>query len=115
MEGVDTIMIWYKDNDADIVVSTRIRLARNLKGIPFSHMLKDKSEATNKIKASILSSNSTLSRVFEFVEIDSLSQKDIDTLKEEHLISLQMQQGKGQSVLISEDKTMSIMLMKKTI
>lgn len=106
-------MIWYKDNQGDIVISTRIRLARNIKGFLFPHMLKDKSKVTNKIKDSILSSNSTLSKVFEFAEIDALPLQKTDALKEEHLISPDLQKGKGQSVLISEDKTMSIMLMEE--
>lgn len=106
-------MIWYKDNRAQIVISTRIRLARNLKGIPFPSALQDKTETTKKIKDSILSSNSTLSKTFGFFEIDALPLEKISSLKEEHLISPQMNKGLGQSVLLSDDKTMSIMLMEE--
>ena len=106
-------MIWYKDNNSDIIISTRIRLARNLKDTPFPASLTDKAAITQKIKDSILASNSTLSKSFEFVEIDTLSPEKIAALQEEHLISPQMEKGKGQSVLISEDKTMSIMLMEE--
>ena len=106
-------MVWYKDNRAQIVISTRIRLARNLRGIPFPNALADKTETTKKIKDSILSSNSTLSKSFGFFEVDSLPPEKISSLKEEHLISPQMNKGLGQSVLISDDRTMSIMLMEE--
>ena len=66
-------MIWYKDNNSDIIISTRIRLARNLKDTPIPASLTDKAAITQKIKDSILASNSTLSKSFEFVEIDTLS------------------------------------------
>jgi protein arginine kinase len=106
-------MIWYKDNDADIVVSTRIRLARNIEGVPFPNALSDKSEITEKIKNSILASNSTLAGDFEFINLDKLGENERAALSEEHLISPQMLSGEGKSVLINKDKTMSIMLMEE--
>lgn len=43
-------MIWYKNNNSDIVVSTRIRLARNVDKTPFPNALKDTKEVTEKLK-----------------------------------------------------------------
>lgn len=106
-------MIWYKDNKNDIAISTRIRLARNLDGVPFPNALKDKSETTEKIKNAILEGNSTLSHDFEFINLDNASETEKQRLGEEHLISPQMLEGKGKSVLINKDKTMSIMLMEE--
>lgn len=106
-------MIWYKDNNSDIVISTRIRLARNLDATPFPSALKDTSEVTQKIKDSILSSNSTLAKEFDFIDLDNTPTDEKERLREEHLISPQMVQGKGRSVMINKDKTMSIMLMEE--
>lgn len=106
-------MVWYKNNDADIIVSTRIRLARNLEGIPFPGALKDKASVTNKIKEAVLGSNSTLAGEFEFIDLDKTPQNEKDKLREEHLISPEMSEGSGHSVLISSDRTMSIMLMEE--
>ncbi len=106
-------MIWYKNNDADIVVSTRIRLARNLAGIPFPNALKSTSEATTKIKDAILSGNSTLSKDFDFFNLDTTPAVTKQAMAEEHLISPVMCNGQGKSVLINKDKTMSIMLMEE--
>lgn len=106
-------MIWYKNNNSDIVISTRIRLARNLEATPFPSALNDTSEVTKKIKDSILSSNSTLAKDFDFIDLDNTPTDEKERLREEHLISPQMVQGKGRSVMINKDRTMSIMLMEE--
>ncbi|MCI5605416.1 MAG: protein arginine kinase [Clostridia bacterium] len=106
-------MIWYENNNNDIVVSTRIRLARNLEGVPFPNALRDTQQTTEKIRDAILKSNSTLGKDFEFINLDKLSDDQKHSLSEEHLISPQMLEGKGKSVLINKDKTMSIMLMEE--
>ena len=106
-------MIWYKNNDSDIVISTRIRLARNVNGIPFPQFLKDKSQLSGEIKDSILKSNSTLAADFSYIELDQVSHSQKLSMAEEHLISPQMLDGNGKSVLINKDKTLSIMLMEE--
>lgn len=106
-------MIWYKDNNSDIVVSTRIRLARNLDKTPFPNALKDTKEVTEKIKNAILGSNSTLAKDFDFIDLDNTPALRKQEMAEEHLISPVMCEGKGKSVLVSKDKTMSIMLMEE--
>ena len=52
-------MIWYKNNNSDIVVSTRIRLARNVDKTPFPNALKDTKEVTEKIKNAVLGGQKT--------------------------------------------------------
>ncbi len=106
-------MIWYKNNSADIVVSTRIRLARNLDKIPFPNALSDTKEATEKIKDAIFNSNSTLAKEFEFINLDDVSAARKQSMAEEHLISPVMCKGRGKSVLLSKDRSMSIMLMEE--
>lgn len=106
-------MIWYKNNNEDIVISTRIRLARNLENTPFPAALKDKASVVEKIKDAVINSNSTLAADFEYIDLDKLSENERLKLCEEHLISSEMIQGTGKSVLINKDKTMSIMLMEE--
>ena len=62
-------MIWYKNNNSDIVVSTRIRLARNVDKTPFPNALKDTKEVTEKIKNAVLGGNSTLAKDFDFIDL----------------------------------------------
>ena len=106
-------MIWYKNNNSDIVVSTRIRLARNVDKTPFPNALKDTKEVTEKIKNAVLGGNSTLAKDFDFIDLDNTPLIRKQELAEEHLISPVMCEGKGKSVMISKDRTMSIMLMEE--
>lgn len=106
-------MIWYKNNNCKTVISTRIRLARNIASVPFPASLRDKEKVTEDIKNAVIKSNSTLSKDFDFINLDKISNSQKLSLEEEHLISPQMIDGSGKSVLISKDKTMSIMLMEE--
>lgn len=108
-------MIWYKDYKDGIIVSTRIRLARNIKKTPFPTLLSG--EARDKVRKTleeaITKSNSTLSKDFTLYQLDDISPVEKRAMVEEHLISPQMVKGTQKSVLVNKDKTMSIMLMEE--
>jgi protein arginine kinase len=106
-------MIWYKDKNDGIIISTRIRLARNLEGVPFPNALKDTAPTTQKTRSAIKNSGSSLAGDMDFLELDNATQLNKLSLAEEHLVSPQMLDGKGKAVLISKDNTMSIMLMEE--
>ena len=106
-------MIWYKNNESDIVISTRIRLARNLDNVPFPNALSDKKRVIEDIKSAITNSNSTLSKELDYTDLDATAPAKKEQLASEHLISPQMLQGNAKGVFISKDKTMSIMLMEE--
>lgn len=106
-------MVWYKDNDNDIVISTRIRLARNLDKTPFPNALSDKASVIKAIQNAVSGGNSTLSRELEFISLDTTDELKKRALSEEHLISPQMLEGKDRAVFISRDKTISVMLMEE--
>ena len=106
-------MIWYKEQNPEIVISTRIRLARNLKDIPFPHMLKNKDEISKKIKDAVFESGSTLAKDFEDTNLDKISEGEKKKLSEAHLLSRQMLTGENHHCLINKDKTMSLMIMEE--
>lgn len=108
-------MIWYKENNDDVIVSTRVRLARNLDKYPFPAMLNEKGQerVTQELKNSIFNSNSTLSKDFSFIEMKELSDYDKRKLAEKHLISFDMANSGRGSCLIGKDETMSIMLLEE--
>lgn len=108
-------MIWYKGKNDGIVISTRIRLARNLAKTPFPSLLNDEEKARVKttLEESITKSNSTLSGDFELFNLDDVSNTRKSVMVEKHLISPQMTKGTHKSVLVNKDKTMSIMLMEE--
>ncbi|MBO5059912.1 MAG: protein arginine kinase [Clostridia bacterium] len=109
-------MIWYKEkNDNDIMVSTRIRLARNLDKYPFPGILNDagREKVTEEIKNAVLGSNSTLAKDFKWLRMQDLSAAEKQELAEKHLISPELANSAHGSVLVSEDETMSIMLLEE--
>ena len=111
-------MIWYKEKQQgadDIMVSTRIRLARNLAKYPFPNAMttEQAKKAAQEISASILEGNSTLAQEFRQLDFSSMTEVDKQTLYEQHLASPEMLNRKAGSLLLSKDETMSIMLMEE--
>jgi protein arginine kinase len=77
-------MIWYKDSKDDIMVSTRVRLARNVGKYPFPMMLNEKGRELVKkeLVDGVLESNSTLSKEFTLTEMKDLSPQERQMLAE---------------------------------
>lgn len=91
------------------VVSTRVRLARNLEGYPFPSHLKDEKQAKEIIR--LVSSG--LSRLDEFrlYYMDGISEEQALSLKENHLISPNLINNKRYSAaLINREESVSIMI-----
>ena len=109
-------MIWYKEaKDSDIIISTRIRLARNLAKYPFPQTISDeqRKEVSEKVKNAVLNSNSTLSKEFSLIKMEDLTPTARQAIAEKHLISREMTENSEGSAFVSKDETMSIMLMEE--
>ncbi len=103
---------WYidKGDQGDIVLSTRIRLARNIDEYPFPSKLdiagKNK---VNSLVKSVLFEND--SKDFSFIEMKDLSRVQAVSLAERHLISPEFASKKdGSALVLSADESVSIML-----
>ncbi len=108
-------MKWYEKAgpSGDVVCSTRVRLARNLKQYPFPGRagLEQKEEIKRKVRDALLSGNSILSKEFRFLPLEEMDEETAVSLVERHIVSPEFiadRQGKG--VLISEDESVSIMI-----
>lgn len=91
------------------VVSTRVRLARNLEGYPFPSHLKDEKQAKEIIRLV----TSGLSRLDEFkiYYMDAISEAEALSLKENHLISPNLIKNKKYSAaLINREESVAIMI-----
>lgn len=103
-----------KGENADIVISTRVRLARNLDNYPFPHLLsKEKQEEVIKMVSKVLEQEEVEARIgkLEAVAINSLSPLERWVLVEKHLISPQLaQESKQSAVIVSQDESVSIMI-----
>ncbi|HHW45351.1 MAG TPA: protein arginine kinase [Clostridiales bacterium] len=106
---------WYKEfgEQGDIVVSTRIRIARNLSGIPFPSRLDPErlKEVNRKVFEAINKGNSGFSSTLKFIQMDEISDIEAESLVERHLISPGFAYNrKGRALILSSDETISIML-----
>ena len=105
-------MKWYKSsgNQGDIVLSTRVRLARNLEDYPFPSRLdsKEKEEVSSIIKEGLSDYNEI---ALSESEMSALTPAGAVSLAEKHLISPEFASDtKGRSLLLSESEDVSIML-----
>ncbi len=108
-------MKWYEKAGAsgDVVCSTRVRLARNLKQYPFPDRasLEQREDIKKRVRDALLSGNSILSKEFQFLPLEEMDEEIAVSLVERHIVSpgfIAGRQGKG--VLIAEDESISIMI-----
>lgn len=109
------ILKWYEKagNAGDVVCSTRVRLARNLRQYPFPNKadIKEKREIEQKVRDALIAGNSALSGQFSFVPLDELSEDAAVSLVERHIVSPEfISDTNGRAVLMSADESVSIMI-----
>lgn len=109
---------WYEftDPDNDIVVSSRIRLARNVKGIPFPKRMNDtqKNELLGVIKS--LLDGVSLQGVgnLKYIDVLKCPDEELVAMVERHIISPDFAKETGpRGLIISEDETVSVMLLEE--
>ena len=103
---------WYlgTGEQSDIVVSTRIRLARNISEYPFPNKLNTKSriELNNIIKDAMEKDNKYDLR---FVEMKTLARFEAASMAERHIISPEFaKSNKDRAIILSGDESISIMI-----
>lgn len=106
---------WYeKSGDCgDVVISSRVRLARNLRQYPFPNRAsaQQKAEIEAKVKEALLSTGSAVAGEFRYIQLDSLSEEAAVSLAECHIISPEfLSERQGRAVLVSSDESVSIMI-----
>ena len=106
---------WYEKTgaQADVVISTRVRLARNLQEYPFPVRMNagQRKKVEEAVKAAVLESNSAISQDFRFVNMEDLGQSEAVSLVERHLVSPEFISDRaGRGLLLTQDETISIMI-----
>ncbi|AYC30642.1 protein arginine kinase [Paenisporosarcina cavernae] len=102
-----------RGEDSDIVMSTRIRLARNLRGyrFPLSFTENEAHQVDQLVTAALVDSAEKVGTTFSSIPMEKTTTLDRQILVEKHLISPNL--AKGQipgSVLLSEDEGISVMV-----
>ncbi len=103
---------WYLGTGAqnDVCISTSIHLARNIKNFPFpaSLSLQDKLKVNEVCRAITENLNDYK---FNFYEMKTLSQAQLVSLAERHLVSPEFaSSGDGRALMLTDDEAVSVML-----
>lgn len=103
--------MWYTEcgKDSDVVLSSRVRLARNIKGIPFPE--KADEEQQKKVidicKKSIKNGKTDL----KFIDIGAMKDYEKQAIAEQHIISpLMMDNNIKRGLLLSGDSSKSVLI-----
>ncbi|MBQ8295706.1 MAG: ATP--guanido phosphotransferase [Clostridia bacterium] len=100
-------MAWQYKDDESIVISVRIRLARNFCAYPFPQKMDDKQAAD--IVYLVEQGLNRMDR-FEKYDIGKLSKEDATLLQEQYLISPALIKSKRGAAFVSWDGTVSVMV-----
>lgn len=108
-------MSWYIDQgpESDVIISSRIRLARNLSQYAFPHRMdaRQAAQAADEIIHAFLGDDPKRHREFLTIDLESLGEIDRLALVEKHLVSEDLAKpGKHHRVIISRDESLSIMI-----
>jgi protein arginine kinase len=99
--------------ESDIIISSRIRLARNIEAFPFPVALTKNrgKELIKMVRDTILEGNTTLKSDFEIFELEELPQLERQVLVEKHLISSALvEQAEKSAALLNKDESVSVMI-----
>ena len=105
-------MKWYQQTglEGDTVISSRVRLARNVAEYPFPCRMtqQQRQEVNEKTRQAIFDANAGQ---FEYIDMQKLTPARAMSLAERHLISPEFaQERKGRALLLGKDERVSIML-----
>lgn len=106
---------WMKGNgpDSDIVVSSRIRVARNLQAYPFPMLATNQQskEVLGKVMANMENDELHTISKFEWIALSELNELEKRVLVEKHLISPNLaNEARNGAVILSENESVSIMV-----
>lgn len=107
--------MWYAEcgKDGDVVLSSRVRLARNLKGIPFPARASEEEQdmVLFRCKEAILETANPLQNQVNFIDLSVMETYEKQAIAERHLISPQMMDNNvKRGILLSNDNKLSVLL-----
>lgn len=106
---------WYsdKENKNSIAVSTRIRLARNISGIPFPSYMTEEAREDFKKRVKTAVRDSEISSVYnlKYIDMSDVPEVEINAMVERHIISPEFSKtNSGKAIILSDDESISIMV-----
>lgn len=106
---------WYKEagKNSDVVISSRIRLARNLKSYPFSAKLDEKQavDLVHRVKDADKLLEAQAGKKYYSCSVDMLTDTEKTAMMERHIISpLLIAKEQSTGLILSDDERISIMI-----
>jgi Arginine kinase len=103
---------WMTETDSPVVISSRVRLARNLEDFPFPHVLSTEGAAQVEQKVSqVLSSIMVKEEQLQYLPLTELNTIEHQVLVEKHLISPSLGGSKGaRGVALAHDHRYAVMV-----
>ena len=101
---------WYLQNgkDSDVVISSRIRLARNLADFPFKE--KAKTKDLEQVLKTIKEITPSIGYNIKYIELKNIDDVTKISLIEKHLISPEFASNENGAILINEEENICIMI-----
>ena len=100
--------MWFREisKDSDVVISTRLRFARNVDGYKFPNVMKKEEKQTllNKINSSIDK------KKYDFLKIADIDDTTLGSLVEEHLISKELLNLTDSAIIMNKDSSIVAMV-----
>ena len=105
---------WYSQKQTDdVVVSTRIRLARNLNGFPFAARMdaSAREKVNGLVKKAILESDTPFAKQLRFIAMNDVPENEVYAMVERHIISPDFAENRdGRAIIISQDESICVMI-----
>lgn len=106
---------WYinKGPDSDVIISSRVRLARNFRKYPFPHKTtpEQQRQIIEETKNALFNGNEMMSANFSYIDFTGLDAIDKAVLVEKHIVSKELlETNRICGVLLSRDERISIMI-----
>ncbi len=99
--------------NSEVVISTRVRLARNLRDYPFPCKLntQGREKVIEKVKDAVKNSNSSIASDFSFIKMGELTPRQSVSLVERRLVSPEfISEEQGRALMLSSNESLSIMI-----
>ncbi len=106
---------WYDELSAqnDVAVSCRIRLARNIEGLPFPSKMthEDRMSLNEQVKSAILNSNTPFAKNLKYINMSDIPEIQRYAMVERHIISPEFAaKTDDTAIILSDDESISIMI-----
>ena len=92
---------WYTQCDNnDVIITSRIRLARNLSGVPFGSRLtaEQKKQINERVREAICDSNTPYAKTLKYIDMNDVPENECYAMMERHIISPEFAQNKENCV-----------------